>query len=261
MQPQAAGDAIDLPFPEIREVELSDPFDWLARGARDLLAIRGASLFYGFCFAAMGWLLMTVFSHAYQLTSALVCGFLLVGPFFALGLYDLSRQRESGEEPMLAHSLTAGHQNAGAIGVFAVILIIVFLIWARASLVIFALFYTAEMPTLNRFLEQVVSMQNLEFLMAYAVVGFVFASLVFGASVVAIPLMLDRRQDAVTAMLASLVALGRNPGPMLVWAVLIVSATLIGFMTFFLGLIVLMPLIGHATWHAYKALVVPLPGR
>lgn len=112
-----------------------------------------------------------------------------------------------------------------------------------------------------RFVEQIVGLENVEFLMAYAFVGFIFASLVFGASVVAIPLMLDRRQDAVTSMLASLIALGHNPGAMLVWALLIVLLTVAGFTTFFLGLIVLMPLIGHATWHAYRALVEPLPER
>lgn len=254
----AGEDAQGLPFPVVREVELFAAFDWLAKGAADLAHHPAASIFYGTCFALMGLLLSSVFSHAYHLTSALVCGFLLLGPFLSLGLYDLSRQREAGQTPMLAHSLTAGQHNAGAIGVFAVVLIIIFLVWARASLVVFALFYTSEMPSISRFIEQVVSLQNVEFLMAYAVVGFIFASLVFGASVVAIPLMLDRRQDAVTSMLASLIALGRNPGPMLVWALLIVLLTVAGFTTLFLGLIVLMPLIGHATWHAYRALVEPL---
>lgn len=251
-------DAPDLPFPVVRVVGGLAPFEWLARGAADLAAHPGASLFYGACFAFMGLVLSSVFSHAYYLTSALICGFLLLGPFLSLGLYDLSRQREKGDTPMLAHSLTAGQHNAGAIGVFAVVLIIIFLVWARASLVVFALFYTSEMPSASRFIEQVVTLQNVEFLMAYAVVGSIFAALVFGASVVAIPLMLDRRQDAVTSMLASLIALGQNPLPMLVWALLIALLTVAGFATLFLGLIVVVPLIGHATWHAYRALVVPL---
>lgn len=256
--PQADGDAQDLPFPVVREVGLFACFDWLGRAFQDMRASPGGSLFYGACFAFMGLVLTTVFRHAYHLTSALVCGFLLLGPFLSLGLYDLSRQREAGQPPVLAHSLTAGGHNAGAIGVFAVILIIIFLVWARASLVVFALFYTTQMPSVDHFLEQVLTLQNVEFLMAYAVVGFIFASLVFGASVVAIPLMLDRRQDAVTSILASLFALGHNPGPMLVWAALIVVFAVIGFLTFFLGLIVLMPLVGHATWHAYRALIEPL---
>lgn len=252
-------DATDLPFPVVREVGLFACFGWLAKGFADMRAMPGGSLFYGGCFAFMGLVLTTVFRHAYHLTSALVCGFLLLGPFLSLGLYDLSRQREKGAPPLLAHSLTAGSQNAGAIGVFAVILVIIFLVWARASLVVFALFYTTQMPTVEHFIEQVLTLQNAEFLMAYAVVGFIFASLVFGASVVAIPLMLDRRQDAVTSILASLVSLGRNPGPLLIWAAVIAIFAVVGFTTLFIGLVLLMPLVGHATWHAYRALIEPLP--
>lgn len=256
--PQAGSDALDLPFPVVREVGVFACFGWLAAAARDMRANPGGSLFYGSCFAFMGLVLTTVFRHAYHLTSALVCGFLLLGPFLSLGLYDLSRQREAGKSPVLAHSLTAGSHNAGAIGVFAVILIIIFLVWARASLVVFALFYTTQMPSVDHFLEQVLTLQNVEFLLAYAVVGFIFASLVFGASVVAIPLMLDRRQDAVTSILASLISLGRNPAPLLLWAAIIACFAVVGFATFLLGLIVLMPLVGHATWHAYRALIEPL---
>lgn len=251
-------DAHGLPFPVVREVGVLAPFEWLAKGAADLARQPGASIFYGSCFAIMGLLLSIVFNHASHLTSALVCGFLLLGPFLALGLYDLSRQREKGLSPMLAHSLLAVQHNAGSIGIFALVLVIIFLVWARASLIVFALFYTSEMPSVSRFLQQVVGLQNAEFLMAYAVVGLIFASLVFGSSVVAMPLMLDRRQDAVTSILASLIALGRNPLPMLVWAVIIVLLTVAGFTTLFLGLVILMPLIGHATWHAYRALVEPL---
>ena len=101
-------------------------------------------------------------------------------------------------------------------------------------------------------------MQNLEFLAAYFGVGLIFAFVAFAASVVSIPLMLDRNQDAVSSMIASFAALLRNPGAMLVWALLIVSLTLIGFLTFHVGLVVMMPLIGHATWHAYRDLVEPL---
>ena len=145
------------------------------------------------------------------------------------------------------------------IAVFAAVLTVVFLIWARASLVIFAMFYTQEMPNLTGFLTQVLSIDNLEFLMVYFGVGLVFALLVFAVSVVSIPLMLDRNQDAVTSMIASIRALAENPLPLLVWAALIVTLTLLGFLSFHLGLVVLMPVVGHATWHAYRDLVAPLP--
>jgi len=101
-------------------------------------------------------------------------------------------------------------------------------------------------------------MENLEFLLVYFGVGFVFALLVFAVSVVSIPLMLDRNQDAITSMLASIRALAENPAPLLVWAALIVGLTLLGFMSFHIGLAVLMPLVGHATWHAYRDIVEPL---
>ncbi|WP_347248464.1 DUF2189 domain-containing protein, partial [Zoogloea sp.] len=168
------------------------------------------------------------------------------------------RRRERGEACALAPTLTVWRRNAGNIAVFAAVLTVIFLIWARASLVVFAIFYTKEMPNLTGFLTQVVSLENLEFLLVYFGVGFVFALLVFAVSVVSIPLMLDRNQDAITSMLASIRALAENPAPLLVWAALIVGLTLLGFMSFHIGLAVLMPLVGHATWHAYRDIVEPL---
>ena len=247
-----------LPFPTIRNVGFGAPFQWIDRGFSDLKACPVASLFYGFCFTAMGLLVTFVFEHAYQYTSAVTTGFLLLAPFFAMGLYELSRRRELGQACALAPTLTVWRRNAGNIAVFAAVLTVIFLIWARASLVVFAIFYTREMPNLSGFLGQVLSMENLEFLLVYFGVGFVFALLVFAVSVVSIPLMLDRNQDAVTSMLASIRALAENPMPLLVWAALIVGLTLLGFMSFHIGLAVLMPVVGHATWHAYRDLVEPL---
>ncbi len=248
------------PFPTIRDVKVGSPFRWFARGWNDLIMCPIPSLFYGFCFAAMGLLITFVFEHAYEYTSGLTSGFLLLGPFLSMGLYEISRRREKGESCSLLPTMLVWRRNAGNIGIFAVVLGVLFLVWARASLVIFALFYTNEMPNLTGFLQQLVSLENLEFLMVYFAAGMIFATLAFAVSVVSIPLMLDRDQDAITAMLASVGALARNPASMIVWALCIVSATLIGFMTFHLGLAVLMPLVGHATWHAYRDLIEPLNG-
>jgi uncharacterized membrane protein len=250
--------AAALPFPTIRSIGIAAPFHWISRGLADLKACPVASIFYGFCFTAMGLLVTFVFEHAYQYTSAVSTGFLLLAPFFAMGLYELSRRRELGQPCALAPTLTVWRRNAGNIAVFAAVLTVIFLIWARASLVIFAIFYTKEMPNLSGFLSQVLAFENIEFLMVYFAVGLVFALLVFAVSVVSIPLMLDRNQDAVTAMIASIRALALNPLPLLVWAALIVGLTLLGFLSFHLGLVVLMPIVGHATWHAYRELVAPL---
>lgn len=252
-------DAAGLPFPTVRDIPFTAPFAWVARGIGDLKACPIPSLFYGFCFAAMGLLITFVFEHAYQYTSALTSGFLLLGPFLAMGLYEISRRHQLGQHCSLGPTLTVWKRNAGNIGIFAVVLGVVFLVWARASLIVFALFYTNEMPNLSGFLGQVLALENLEFLFAYLCVGLIFATIVFAVSVVSIPLMLDRNQDAISSMLASVAALARNPAAMIVWAFLLVALTLIGFLSFHVGLVVLMPIIGHATWHAYRDLVEPLP--
>ena len=245
-------------FPGIRTgLPLSAPFDWLRRGADDLKAGGFASLFYGMCFAFAGLLLFLAFRHAVQLVTAVTAGFMLLGPFLALGLYELSRRRETGEPLSLIATLAVWKRNIGCFGIYSLILIVIYLVWARASLVIFALFYQGGMPTLASFMTQILKFDNIEFLLAYLVVGAFFAALVFAFSVVSIPMMLERNQDTVTAMLASFLALVRNLPMMLIWAALIVLLTLIGIATGFLGLIVTMPLVGHATWHAYRALIEP----
>lgn len=245
-------------FPTVRLVSVSAPLRWLAVGWADLKSCAIPSLFDGFCFAGMGLLITFVFEHAYEYTSALTSGFLLLGPFLAMGLYEISRRRERNETCALAPTLTVWRRNAGNIGLFAVVLGVVFLVWARASLVVFALFYTNEMPNLSGFLAQILALENLEFLLVDFGVGLIFAAIVFAVSVVSIPMMLDRDQDAITAMLASVGALARNPGAMTLWALTIVVCTVLGFLTFHVGLVVLMPLLGHATWHAYRDLVAPV---
>lgn len=246
-------------IPPIQEVRMAAAVVWLGRGVQDMQACPLASLFYGFCFAGMGLTITLVFEHAYQFASAFTSGFLLLGPFLAMGLYELSRRREHGDGCRFASSLTIWRRNIANIAVFALILAVIFLIWARASLIIFALFYTNELPNLSGFLNQVLRLDNLEFLVVYTAIGGLFAALVFALSVVSIPIMLDRGQDAITAMLTSFAALSRNPGPMLLWAFLIALLTIVGFLTLHIGLIFVMPIVGHGSWHAYRALVGPQP--
>jgi len=245
------------PLPEVRRVGFAAPLRWLAAGFDDFRAHPMPSFFYGTCFAAMAWLITIVFEHATPYVSALVSGFFLVGPFLATGFYALSRRRERGEPVWLAPTLDAWRPNVGAIGVFALILAVVLLVWARASLVVFALFYTSEMPSVQGFLAQVLQPSNIEFLLAYACVGGFFALLVLAVSAVAVPMMLDRGTDGVVAVLTSLRAFGTNLGPMLVWGALIVLVIGAGFALWLVGLVVAVPVIGHATWHAYRALVAP----
>lgn len=244
----------DSPFPPIRRVGVLRPFAWLWLGCLDFRASGGASLFYGVCFAAMGLILTLVLKNVPEYLSALTCGFLLVGPLLALGLYDISRRIEA-ERSGLLRSVFSMRGRWSNIGVLALVLAVIMMVWARASLVIFALFYNKGMPTMHGFLAKLFSLENVEFLAVYLCIGFIFASIVFAISWVSIPLMLDRDTDAITAMIISCVALFVNVPVSIVWSGLIVAAVVFGFTTWNVGFIIVMPLIGHATWHAYKEVV------
>ena len=248
----------DRPFPVVRSgVSVLAPFEWLSRGLSDLHHSPGPSMFYGFCISAAGWLLFTAFRHAVELATAATTGFILLGPVLAMGLYDLSRRREKRLPCTLGPTLSVWRGNAAAIGIFSLILIVLYLLWARASMVVFALFYNGGLPTMESFVKQLTAAGNLDFLIAYCAVGGFFAVLVFAVSVVSLPLMLDRGQDAITAILASAIALTRNGPAMLVWGLLVAVMVFIGIGTAWVGLIVTMPIVGHATWHAYRELILP----
>jgi uncharacterized membrane protein len=251
-------ESLNNSFPVIRQIKSRHIINWLKSGLDDLQRAKFSSLFYGAVFASAGLLMHAVLFEASWLLSALTTGFLLVGPFLAMGLYDLSRRIELGEEPSLIPSLTCWRYNLTNVGIFAGLLVVVLLIWARASLVIFALFFQGGLPSFMDIVQAVFAFQQPTFAMAYFAVGGFFAAFVFAISVIAIPLMADRRTDAVTAALASLIAVVRNPLPLLLWAITIVILIAFGFATSYLGLIITMPIIGHASWHAYRDLVAPV---
>ncbi|MDP2103240.1 MAG: DUF2189 domain-containing protein [Methylotenera sp.] len=242
-------------FPVIRDVKPSAIINWLHLGLADTRRAGFSSLFYGAFFAAAGWLMHFVFSEAYGLFAGLTTGFLLLGPFLAMGLYDLSRQMELGEQPRLIPSLIAWRPNILNVGIFSGVLVVILLIWARASLVIFALFFEGGLPTFNDVMLSVITFKQPTFTIMYFFVGGLFAAIVFAISVVAVPLMADRKTDAITAAIASIFACLRNPLTMLFWGFCIVVLVGFGFATSFLGLIITMPVVGHATWHAYRDVV------
>jgi len=257
IEPKDGGPAQALP--RIRSVDAGAPWRWLRAGGADLRRAGSSSMFYGFCFALAGWLMQLVFAHAYALFAGLATGFLLLGPCLCMGLYDISRRLERGETPQLGRSGIDWRAKIPNIGVFAAVLAVILLVWARASMVIFALSYDGGLPTFGDVLRAVFGFEQPGFALLYFAVGGLFALLVFATSVIAVPLMLDRNTDAVSAAIASLAACGRNPGPLLLWAACIVALTAAGFATLFFGLIVVMPLIGHASWHAYRDLVEAEP--
>ena len=240
---------------QLQRLGLSEPFRWLARGLADARAAPGIALFYGLCFWGMAALLGWVFRTRPEYTMSLASGCLLVGPFLAMGLYDTSRRRERGLAPQLSESLTCWDRHLGSMGLLVLVLVVLELIWGRASLVVFAVFFNTGMPSTTGVLQAVFNPQNWTFLAVYAAVGGMFAALVFATSVVSIPMILDRDTDALTAGITSVRAVVENTAVMLLWGALI--TTIVAFSLWFwgAGLVVAGPVLGHASWHAYRAAV------
>ncbi len=233
------------------------PLGWLAKGWQDYLRCPKVGLFYGVCFFIMGHALWYVFHAAPAYVLALSAGFLLMGPFLCLGLYDASRTCETGlGKPSLRSSLVAWRPTQGTMALFAGVLLILEMLWGRASLVVFAVTFN-HMPSTENMFAEIVRLENLEFLITYTLVGALFAGLIFVTSAISIPMILDRQVDAVSAGLTSIRACLQNPGTMLLWGALITIVVVVAMLPYFLGLLVAGPVLGHATWHAYRAIVPP----
>ena len=242
---------------QIARIPLLRPLQWLAAGWRDLRSSPLESLAYGIFFALVGGMLLNVVARWPYLITVAVSGFLLVAPILAVGLYEISRRREAGVGQSGMRDLFEGvRRNAQSLFYMAVLLALVAIAWERLSAILFALLSGDMSPDPLHFLRDVfLSGDYLGFVAAYVVMGGVLAALVFAVSAVSIPMLLDRDVDTVTAIVTSLDAVKTNPLPMAVWAALIVGLTAVGFATGLVGLVVILPLLGHATWHCYRDVV------
>jgi uncharacterized membrane protein len=236
-------------WPRVKPLAPGAPGRWLAAAWADLKAAPGPSLFYGAVLALMGFLLTRYFGGAIGI--ALTTGFLLVGPFLAIGLYEISRRRERGEPARLAPSLVAWRANVPAIGFYAVALTLLLAVWIRVSVVVVALAFPEGHIDWG-------ALDTWGFAAAYAAAGGAIALFVFATSSLSLPLLLDRRDmDTITAAIVSFNALRTNFAAMLAWAACIVVLTAAGFATYYAGLVVVLPLIGHMAWHAYRESIAP----
>lgn len=242
----------DFSLPGIRKVDGLAPLRWLSLGFRDLVAMPGASLFYGVALTLMGYLLTNFYGGAVGI--AFTTGFLIVGPFLAIGLYDLSRHHADGAPVSLAASMTAWRGNLPAISFYAFILMLSLAVWMRVSVVVIALFFPEGVESLNELFGALKGSPDAwVFVGIYLVVGAALAAFTFATSAVALPMLLDRNDmDAISAMIVSVNTIRENIVPMIRWAALIVALTAAGFISWFVGLIFVLPMIGHGTWHAYK---------
>ena len=255
--PPSAPEAAKTPVsPQIANLRPADPFRWLAAGWSDLLAAKGIALFYGICFWLMAVVLGAVFRNSPEYATSFLSGCFLVGPFLAMGLYEVSRRREQGLPQELGASLTCWDAHLGSMGMLVLVVLVLELLWGRASLVVFAVFFNTGMPSTAGVVQAIFKPANWQFVAVYLVVGGVFASLVFSTCVVSIPMILDRDTDAISAGIASIQVVLGNTGILLLWGGLIV-ALLLGalLLPWALGVLVIGPWLGHASWHAYRGAI------
>jgi len=235
-----------LPFAApCKHLKADAPLRWIKLGWQDLRRAPAQSLGYGALLVALSYLLafIAVTFGNYVVLLALLSGFIFVGPLLAMAFYDISLQLQNGRKPTLGHSLRNSWRHIGNQMVFALILIIVFLVWARAASMIHVFFPALASPKLA---------ELAIFLTVGTIVGSLFATLVFCISAFSLPMIMDRDTDMVTAVVTSINAVLRNKVTMAVWALMIIAAVAAGIVTAFIGLAVTLPLIGHATWHAYQ---------
>ena len=231
------------------------PWDWLTRAARDFRAQPVIGFFYGLMFWGMALAVRTVFLNNPEFTLSAISGCLLVGPFLAMGLYDASMRMERGLMPSVEGSMTCWRKHLRSLGMLVMLIIVMELLWGRASLVVFAVFFNTGMPSTANVLEVLFNPENWEFLIAYFCVGGFFAGLVFSSTVVAIPMILDRDTDAITACLTSMRVFLTQTGVMLMWGGIIVVLVVLSILPANLGFFFTGPLLGFASWHAYRGSV------
>ena len=227
-----------------RTLQVTAPFNWLRAGWADYRAVPRISWAYGlFVFlvsALMAWLAWTV--GGWVLLLATLSGFVFVAPLLGFALYSVSRQLYQGRRPSLRRTLRASIRPFANAMVFGLVLLIVFLVWARAGAMVHIFFPVESGPSWT---------EISKFLAIGSAVGSLFAAFTFAASAFSLPMLANRDVDVVTAVVSSINAVLRNKGVMFLWAVMIVILTVVGFATALLGLIVIIPWLGYASWHAY----------
>ncbi len=256
---EIAGASQSLVLP-VRRVGVEEPWAWLTAGWRDLSCVPIVSLTYGAAFVVVSFLLtlgLWVFGLFY-LVLPLAAGFMLVGPVVAVGLYEVSRRLEQGRSVTLADTLVAWYSHRGPIATMGMVLMLFLLAWIWLAFLIFALFFGPAPPSWENLVTTLLfSTAGIPFLIVGIAVGGVLAAFVFAMTAVAIPALLDRDIGVLSAILTSFAAVLQNWRIMIGWGALIVVFTAAGLVTFYLGLAVTLPLVGHASWHAYRGLVPP----
>ncbi len=236
----------EMPFvAPCRKVPWTAPWYWLSEGFADLRKAPRVSLSFGIVMAAM---IMFVVSMAWNYGSvwilfSMLCGFIFIAPLTSIGIYAISAQIERNQPVTMRRSMrTIFKRNLGTALVFALVLLIIFILWARATTLSSVFLPEMANPSLS---------EMALYITAGTLVATLFLGITFSASIFALPMIMHRDVDAITAVLTSISAVRRNKGAMLSWVVLILSGFIISIATAGLGLIIFLPAVGHGVWHGY----------
>ena len=254
-KPQAIANGV----PKIRQISIADVKDALKGGIDDFRAMPTHILFLGVVYAVLGIFLVRVtFNYGVlQLIFPLIAGFAIAGPFAAVGLYELSRRHEQGLDTGWWHMFDVIRSPSfGAILLFGLILLATFGIWLAVALKIYDLTFGAAPTSMDQFLTELfTTAHGWGLIIAGNGIGAIFAVAVLVVSVVSLPMLVDRPVGFVTALATSVRAVTANPVPMVVWGLAVLGALLVGSIPFFIGLAIVLPVLGHATWHLYTKVV------
>ena len=259
-----SGASTTTAMPVVRHIAPSDLGDALKRGADDFAAMPSHAVFLCVIYPIIGILLVALtFGYAaLPLAFPIAAGFALIGPIAAIGLYELSRRREAGLDSSASHAFDVRHSpSLGAIVALSLLLMAIFLIWLSVAQAIYIANFGYHAPVSARqFAADVFTTRaGWTLIVVGCAVGFLFAVVSLTLGAISFPLLLDRDVGAAVALWTSIRVVAANPFTMALWGLIVAALLIIGSIPFFLGLTVVLPLLGHATWHLYRKAVEPDP--
>jgi uncharacterized membrane protein len=250
----------DTPLPQVREVPLSRPWRWMAQGLADFRRCPGTALVHGLACAAFGIALLLLARHRFWVLVGACSGFLLVAPLVATGLYEVSRRLERGERAGMADVLRVWRSVDGRLVRFGLLFCLAGTGWVLTSAALITLYAPAPIHEPLDFVRHVVLNTDHWLFEGWLLLGALLCAPVFASSVVSMPLLLDRRVGVLTAVLTSWRAVLASPAALAHWAFVLALLCGAGMALGMLGLVVVVPWLGHASWHAYRDLVEPEAG-
>jgi uncharacterized membrane protein len=248
-------DYTPIPTPEIKQASPGAPMSWLKAGLEDFRAAPVMSIAYGLVFALIGVAITVASINQPQFALTFWTGFLLVGPFLAIGLYRAAQLHEQGERMEAGRCMRTLIRNKSQVAIFMVLMLVIMIAWIRFSTLMVALWFGQLSPGIEAFTSALGSAEGLAFLAVLFASGGLFALIVFAASALTLPMLIDGKAELIPALITSFKALFEQPRVMLTWAAIVAGLTFLGMATMFAGLVFIFPLLGYATWHSYRDLV------